>query len=105
MLARHGRPEIVNTDQGSQFTGTDFTGVLIKNEIAISMDVRSAGAPRARLAEHSFEGGERRQGRGAIPVPAHLHEYTSGSVSLSRFLRVTSRAAVTEPLRKLGLVP
>ena len=37
-LALHGRPEIVNTDHGSQFTGTDFTGVLIKNEIAISMD-------------------------------------------------------------------
>ena len=31
-LARHGRPEIFNTDQGSQFTGTAFTGVLVKNE-------------------------------------------------------------------------
>ena len=31
-LARHGRPEIFNTDQGSQFTGAAFTGVLIKNE-------------------------------------------------------------------------
>ena len=41
-LARHGRPEIVNTDQGSQFTGTDFIGVLIKNEIAISMDGKGA---------------------------------------------------------------
>ena len=41
-LARHGRPEIFNTDQGSQFTGTDFTGVLIKNEIAISMDGKGA---------------------------------------------------------------
>ena len=27
-LARHGRPEIFNTDQGSQFTSHDFTGVL-----------------------------------------------------------------------------
>ena len=41
-LAKHGMPEIVNTDQGSQFTGTDFTGVLIKNEIAISMDGKGA---------------------------------------------------------------
>ena len=41
-LARHGRPAIVNTDQGSQFTGTDFTGVLIKNGIAISMDGKGA---------------------------------------------------------------
>jgi hypothetical protein len=30
-LARHGKPEIFNTDQGSQFTGAVFTGVLIKN--------------------------------------------------------------------------
>src|SRR3954452_24410315 len=29
-LARHGRPEIFNTDQGSQFTSHDFTDVLLK---------------------------------------------------------------------------
>ena len=37
-LAKHGRPEIFNTDQGSQFTSLDFTGVLLKNGVAISMD-------------------------------------------------------------------
>jgi putative transposase len=37
-LARHDRPEIFNTDQGSQFTSTGFTDVLVKNGIAISMD-------------------------------------------------------------------
>ena len=41
-LAQHGRPEIFNSDQGSQFSGTAFTGVLIKNEIAISMDGKGA---------------------------------------------------------------
>jgi putative transposase len=41
-LAHHGKPEIFNTDQGSQFTGAAFTGVLIKNEIAISMDGKGA---------------------------------------------------------------
>jgi len=41
-LARHGKPEICNTDQGSQFTGAAFTGVLIKNGIAISMDGKGA---------------------------------------------------------------
>jgi putative transposase len=41
-LARYGKPEILNTDQGSQFTGAAFTGVLIKNEIAISMDGKGA---------------------------------------------------------------
>lgn len=41
-MASHGKPEIFNTDQGSQFTGAAFTGVLIKNEIAVSMDGRGA---------------------------------------------------------------
>jgi putative transposase len=41
-LAKHGRPEISNSDQGSQFSGMAFTGVLIKNEIAISMDGKGA---------------------------------------------------------------
>jgi len=37
-LAKHGKPEIFNSDQGSQFTSADFTSVLLKNGIAISMD-------------------------------------------------------------------
>ena len=41
-LARHGRPEIFNTDQGSQFTSVDFTGLLLENEIKISMDGKGA---------------------------------------------------------------
>ena len=41
-LARHGKPDIFNTDQGSQFTGSAFTGVLANNGIAISMDGKGA---------------------------------------------------------------
>ena len=41
-LARHSKPEIFNTDQGSQFTGSAFTGVLASNGIAISMDGKGA---------------------------------------------------------------
>jgi putative transposase len=37
-LRRFGKPEIFNTDQGSQFTSTDFTGVLKAHAIKISMD-------------------------------------------------------------------
>jgi putative transposase len=39
-LARFGKPEIFNTDQGSQFTSTAFTDVLKRHEIKISMDGR-----------------------------------------------------------------
>jgi putative transposase len=41
-LSHHGKPDIFNTDQGSQFTGSAFTGLLIKNGIAISMDGKGA---------------------------------------------------------------
>lgn len=37
-LGRHGVPEIVNTDQGTQFTGSEFIDKLKSHEIAISMD-------------------------------------------------------------------
>ena len=37
-LMRHGRPEIFNTDQGSQYTGKSFTGALKEHGVRISMD-------------------------------------------------------------------
>jgi putative transposase len=37
-IARYGRPEIFNTDQGAQFTSAAFTGLLQDHGIAISMD-------------------------------------------------------------------
>ncbi len=39
-LARFGRPEIFNSDQGSQFTSSDFTDVLKAADVRISMDGR-----------------------------------------------------------------
>jgi putative transposase len=41
-LAGYGRPAIFNTDQGSQFTSAAFTGLLLENSIAISMDGRGS---------------------------------------------------------------
>jgi putative transposase len=41
-LTKHGKPEIVNTDQGAQFTGVTFTDVLIGIGIKISMDGKGA---------------------------------------------------------------
>jgi putative transposase len=41
-LARYGNPEIFNTDQGSQFTSQAFTGVLLREKIAVSMDGKGA---------------------------------------------------------------
>jgi putative transposase len=46
-LARWGRPEIFNTDQGSRFTGAAFTGTLAAAGIRISMDGRGRWVDQA----------------------------------------------------------
>jgi putative transposase len=46
-LLTHGRPEVFNSDQGSQFTSEAFTGVLKREGVVISMD----GRGRARVFE------------------------------------------------------
>ncbi len=47
-LARYGRPEIFNTDQGGQFTSPRFTGILTEAGIRVSMD------GRGRWIDHVF---------------------------------------------------
>jgi len=37
-LEKYGRPEIFNTDQGSQFTSVDWVSALASKDIRISMD-------------------------------------------------------------------
>ncbi len=41
LLTRYGKPEIFNTDQGSQFTSEAFMGLLKQHGIRISMDGKS----------------------------------------------------------------
>jgi putative transposase len=68
-LDRYGKPEIFNTDQGSQFTGFDFTGVLKGAEITISMD------GRGRCMDNIFI---ERLWRSLKYEAAYLHELTDG---------------------------
>lgn len=65
-LAKHGKPGIFNTDQGSPFTGADFTAVPMKNAIAISMDGKGSNSwpdlarqclRRAAVAQRQIRGG------------------------------------------------
>ncbi|WP_408453067.1 integrase core domain-containing protein [Paraburkholderia sediminicola] len=37
-LAKYSLPEIVNTDQGSQFTATKFTDAMLSRNVLLSMD-------------------------------------------------------------------
>ncbi len=64
-----GRPEIFNTDQGSQFTSFDFTGRLKDAEVTISMD------GRGRCMDNIFI---ERLWRALKYEAVHLHELTDG---------------------------
>jgi putative transposase len=55
-LARFGRPEIFNTDQGSQFTSAAFTGVLMAAGVRISMDGRGRWMDNVFIEGHLLEG-------------------------------------------------
>ena len=68
-LGRYGRPEIFNTDQGSQFTGRDFTGVLKNAGVRISMD------GRGRCMDNIFI---ERLWRSLKYEAVYLHELTDG---------------------------
>ena len=68
-LDTHGRPEIFNTDQGSQFTGFDFTGVLKDAGVTISMD------GRGRCMDNIFI---ERLWRSLKYEAVYLHELTDG---------------------------
>ena len=84
-LAKHGKPEIFNTDQGSQFTGTAFTGVLIANDIKISMDGKGAWRDNVFVE---------RLWRSVKYEEVYLHAYESVSdarQSLGRYLELYNR--------------
>jgi len=68
-LAEYGKPEIFNTDQGSQFTSLDFIGVLKDATIAISMD------GRGRCMDNIFI---ERLWRSLKYEAVYLHEMTDG---------------------------
>lgn len=68
-LSRYGKPDIFNTDQGSQFTSLDFTGALKDAGTLISMD------GRGRCMDNIFI---ERLWRSLKYEAVYLHELTDG---------------------------
>ena len=64
----HGKPDIFNSDQGSQFTSTDFTGRLSAENIRISMD------GRGRALDNVFV---ERLWRSVKYEEVYLHDYST----------------------------
>jgi putative transposase len=71
-MTEHGKPAMFNTDQGSQFTSFDFTGVLKDAGVAISMD------GRGRCMDNIFI---ERLWRSMKYEAVYLHELTDGFVA------------------------
>jgi putative transposase len=71
-IAKYGTPEIVNTDQGSQFTGTAWITILTEARIKISMD------GRGRYLDNIFI---ERLWRSLKQEAVYLHELTDGFVA------------------------
>ena len=92
-LARYGKPEIFNTDQGSQFTSMAFTGVLLREKIAISMDGR--GAWRDNVVVE-------RLWRSVKYEEVHLHAYGAVSEARSSIGRYLSFYNGRRPHSSLG---
>ncbi len=69
-LARFGHPEIFNSDQGSQFTSSEFTDVLRAADVRISMD------GRGRWMDHVFI---ERLWRSLKYECIYLHAFETGS--------------------------
>ncbi|MBX5069130.1 MULTISPECIES: IS3 family transposase [Rhizobium] len=79
-LSRYDKPDIFNTDQGSQFTSVDFTAVLKNAEIAISMDGKGAWRDNVFVE---------RLWRSIIYEEVYLHAYKSvpeARVGIGRYL-------------------
>ena len=80
-IANYGTPEIMNTDQGSQFTSQAFTGLLKENGIRISMDGRGAWRDNVFVE---------RLWRSAKYEEVYLHAYdtvSSARAGLDRYFR------------------
>lgn len=70
-IARHGKPEIFNTDQGSQFTDTDFVD-LIRKEHGIQLSMDGKGCWRDNVFIERFW-------RSLKYEEVYLHAYESAS--------------------------
>ncbi len=94
-LARYGRQEIFNTNQGSQFTGTAFTGVLKEAGIKISMDGRGRWMGNVFIE---------RLWRSIKDECVYLHAFENGSELRAGLSPVQTKPATSAHVHSPGLI-
>jgi putative transposase len=95
-LACYGKPQIFNTDQGSQFTSVDFTDVLNQQGIQISMDGRGSWRDNVFVE---------RLWRTIKYEEIYLHAYDSVSEAQRGIARYLKFYNSVRPHKSLGGVP
>jgi putative transposase len=95
-LDRHGRPEIFNSDQGSQFTSNDFTGALLQEDIRISMD------GRGRWADNVFV---ERLWRTVKYEEVYLKDYESGHQAFQTCPAISTSTTPSDRTRRSTIAP
>ena len=93
-LRQHGRPEIFNSDQGSQFTSNAFIDVLEQAGVAISMD------GRGRCLDNIFVERLWRNVRVRGRLPERLRQHAGTDVRADAVLRLLQRGT-SPPVRGL----
>ena len=115
-LARYGKPDMFNTDQGSQFTSINFTNILKDHDIKISMDGKGRWMDNVLIERlwrslkyecvylHAFEGGLEARGNINVWIDFYNHQRPHSS-----FEGLTPdevyRGAKPKPANKAGLAP
>lgn len=78
-IKTHGKPEIHNSDQGSQYTSTEYIEVLKRNEIEISMDGRRRAIDNIYIERFwrsiKYEKIYLNPPNGGVDLRNHVHEY------------------------------
>jgi putative transposase len=78
-IAKNGAPEIMNTDQGSQFTGENWIGVLKSANVKISMDGKGRAIDNVFIERFwrslKYEEVYRREYEGVADAREHLRGY------------------------------
>jgi len=105
-LAKQGRPQIFNTDQGSQFTSEKFTGALLAKGVAISMDGKGSWRDnvfverlwRSVKYEEVYLKAYESVGEARASIAAYLEFYNEGRPHSSLDRRTPSEAYFAVPI-------
>jgi hypothetical protein len=94
-----------DTAAAPPFPASDLRALLERTRRHLQHTVEADGRPQVRWSCQNTELPAASQHLRLWDPRSYGREYTTGNVPLGRFLRVTARASVKEPMRKLGLIP